>query len=93
MESLKMHIYADNSHLKLTIIVISIALTLTTVEIISIYMVSAEGFIKQRSIQDLINRNDSLSAYLQGNLEFSDCDIVYDNIKGSMNFTNCIVKN
>jgi hypothetical protein len=93
MESLKMHIYADNSQLKLTIIAILIALTLTTVEIISIYMVSAEGFIKQRSIQDLINRNDSLSAYLQGNLEFSDCDIVYDNIKGSMNFTNCIVKN
>ena len=88
-----MQIFADNNQVKLTIIAISIALTLTTVEIISSYMVSAEEHIKKRSIQDLIDRNDSLSAYLQGNLEFSDCDIVYDNIKGSMNFTNCIVKN
>lgn len=88
-----MHIYTNINMVKLTVIAISIALTLTTVEILNSCMVSAEEHIKQRSIQDLINRNDSLSAYLQGNLEFSDCDIFYDSNKGSMNFTNCIARN
>ncbi len=88
-----MYSYKNVNQIKLTIIVISIAFTLTTIEIISSHTTSAEEHIKQRSIQDLINRNDSFSAYLQGTLKFTDCDISYNSINGTMNFTNCKVKN
>ncbi len=88
-----MNSYTNMDQLKFTIITITIAFTLILIEILGSCIVSAENNSKLDKIGDLIKRNDSLSAYLQGNLKFTDCDIEYNSINGSMNFINCKVKN
>ncbi len=88
-----MNSYTNMDQLKFTIITIRIAFTLILIEILDSCIVSAENNSKLDKIGDLIKRNDSLSAYLLGNLKFTDCDIAYNSINGSMNFINCKVKN
>jgi hypothetical protein len=93
MEIVEMNSYTNMDQLKLTIITIAIAFTLITIEVTSSSILYAENSSKLGNLGDLIKRNDSLSAYIQGNLKFTDCDIAYDSNKGSMNFTNCTFKN